>query len=63
MAMFPGAQHRAQHELDAVLQPGQVPNFGDREMLPYMDCIIQEVLRYVNHVTKPDGPFHEADFL
>lgn len=47
MVLYPEAQRRAQSEIDKVLRHGQLPNFGDRETLPYTDCLMQEVLRYV----------------
>ena len=47
MVLYPEAQRKAQQELDRVLRHGQLPNFGDRENLPYTECVVQEVLRYV----------------
>ncbi|KAG6862109.1 hypothetical protein C0995_005921 [Termitomyces sp. Mi166 len=36
---------RAQQEIDSVLGPGRLPEFSDRESLPYVECIFHETLR------------------
>ncbi|KAL1748709.1 cytochrome P450 [Schizophyllum fasciatum] len=38
---------RAQSELDAVLDAGQLPDFADQERLPFVNAIVLESLRYV----------------
>ena len=34
-------------ELDAVVGPNRLPTFEDRDSLPYVECVVQEVLRYL----------------
>ena len=46
MASFPDVQKRAQAELDAVIGPQRLPNFADRENLPYVAALIKEALRW-----------------
>ena len=47
MLVHPEAQKKAHAELDRVVGSGRLPDFSDRESLPYIDCIVQETLRYV----------------
>ncbi|KAJ3474622.1 hypothetical protein NLI96_g12355 [Meripilus lineatus] len=44
MVLYPEAQHKAHRELDSVLGHGQLPTFGDRDSLPFLECLVQEVL-------------------
>lgn len=46
MALFPEVQRKAQHELDAVLGEKQLPQFHDRDNLPYINALVKEVLRW-----------------
>jgi Cytochrome P450 len=48
MTLFPDKQRRAQEEIDTVIGPSQLPEFSDRESLPYVECLMQEVLRYAS---------------
>jgi len=45
MVNFPEAQHKAQEELDRVLQ-GRLPQLGDEADLPYTTAIVKEILRW-----------------
>lgn len=45
MAMYPGAQVKAQKELDDVLG-GALPTISDREKLPYLNALVKEVFRW-----------------
>ncbi|KAJ7141534.1 cytochrome P450 [Mycena filopes] len=47
MVLHPECQVTAQKELDAVLGGSRLPEFEDREQLPYIHCILQETLRRV----------------
>lgn len=58
MMTHPEAQRRAQKELDAVLSPGQLPSFKDRDSLPYLEALVKEVLRW-----KPITPMAAAHVL
>ena len=45
MLLHPEIQTRARKELDQVLGKGRLPEFSDRESLPYISAIVMEVLR------------------
>ena len=53
MVLFPDAQLKAQEEIDSVVGPGRLPNFTDREHLPYLSALYKELLRW--HVIGPMG--------
>ncbi|KAJ7806150.1 cytochrome P450 [Mycena olivaceomarginata] len=46
MLLHREVQRKAQKELDAVVGPDRLPLFSDRSRLPYIDCILQELLRW-----------------
>ncbi|CAE7075300.1 unnamed protein product [Rhizoctonia solani] len=46
MIFHPEAQTRAQEEIDRVIPKGRLPVMGDRELLPYTNLLIKEVLRW-----------------
>ncbi|PPQ69644.1 hypothetical protein CVT24_001217 [Panaeolus cyanescens] len=46
MTMYPEAQKKAQAELDAVVGSHRLPDFSDRPMLPYINALIKECLRW-----------------
>lgn len=46
MVCYPEIQKKAQEELDRVVGHGQLPEFGDRESLPYLSAIIKEIYRW-----------------
>ncbi|KAJ6525732.1 cytochrome P450 [Mycena capillaripes] len=46
MVLHPEVQKKAQAELNAVIGPDRLPLFSDRSTLPYIDCILQELLRW-----------------
>ncbi|KAF8730042.1 hypothetical protein AX14_005772 [Amanita brunnescens Koide BX004] len=58
MAMFPDAQRRAREELDSVVGGNRLPDFSDRESLPYLDALLLETLRW--NPTVPLGVPHTA---
>ena len=51
MILNPETQVRAQAELDAVLGGRRLPEMSDRNALPYLNCIMKEVMRW-----RPIGP-------
>ena len=53
MTLFPGAQKKAQAEIDAVVGTRRLPTYADRESLPFVEAVIKEVLRW--HVIGPLG--------
>ncbi|CUA67074.1 Fumitremorgin C synthase [Rhizoctonia solani] len=46
MVQHPQVQIRAQTEIDQVTNSERLPNMSDRELMPYVRCIVQEVLRW-----------------
>ncbi|GBE84714.1 O-methylsterigmatocystin oxidoreductase [Sparassis crispa] len=40
-------QRKAQAEIDQVIGPDRLPDFSDRDALPFVECILQETMRYV----------------
>ncbi|KIJ28079.1 hypothetical protein M422DRAFT_784656 [Sphaerobolus stellatus SS14] len=56
MTMYPDVQRKAQKELDSVLGAHRLPDFGDRDSLPYVKAIVKETMRWQNVV--PLNPPH-----
>jgi hypothetical protein len=50
MILYPDCQRKAQEQIDEVIGVGRLPEFDDRESLPYVECLMQEVLRYYDHL-------------
>jgi len=48
MTLHPECQERAQKEIGALLDGSRLPEIGDRESLPYVECLIQETHRWLN---------------
>jgi cytochrome P450 len=46
MALHPEAQTKAQAEIDAVVGRDRLPDFNDRDNLPYVDALLRETLRW-----------------
>lgn len=45
MLMHPDVQAKAREELDRVVGPTRLPEFEDRDSLPYVTAIMKELLR------------------
>ncbi|KAJ7463683.1 cytochrome P450 [Mycena latifolia] len=58
MILHPECQAKAQEEIDAVMGGLRLPEFEDRDMLPFLECILQEVFRWNPGV--PLGVPHRA---
>ncbi|RPD58783.1 cytochrome P450 [Lentinus tigrinus ALCF2SS1-6] len=58
MALYPDVQKKAQEELDRVIGPSRLPDFSDRDSLPYINALVKEVLRW--HVTTPTSLPHAS---
>ncbi|EDR09902.1 uncharacterized protein LACBIDRAFT_233802 [Laccaria bicolor S238N-H82] len=56
MATHPDVQRKAQTEIDAVVGQDRLPDFSDREKLPYVNAIVKETLRW--HSISPLGIPH-----
>lgn len=48
MTLNSDAQRKAQAEIDLVLGHDRLPEWSDRQSLPYVDALVNEVLRYVS---------------
>ncbi|KAI0753694.1 cytochrome P450 [Fomes fomentarius] len=46
MVRNPGVVQKAQEELDRVVGPDRLPDFGDRESLPYLNAVLEELYRW-----------------
>lgn len=46
MIFYPECQAKAQEEIDHVIGSKRLPEFEDRESLPYVECLMQEAFRY-----------------
>ena len=53
MILYPDVAKKAQAELDAVVGQDRLPNFADRERLPYINALVLEVIRW--HSVVPNG--------
>ncbi|KAI8969786.1 cytochrome P450 [Trametes punicea] len=56
--LYPEVQRKAQQELDAVVGPDRLPEFSDRDSLPHIAAVVEEVIRW--HTVVPLGIFHRA---
>lgn len=46
MVLNPGAMKKAQEELDRVVGRERLPEFSDKDDLPYIDAVVKELLRW-----------------
>ena len=53
MVLYPEVQKKAQAEIDTVIGPNRLPDFGDRPSLPYINAVVKEVMRW--HLVTPLG--------
>ena len=53
MVLYPEVQKKAQAEIDTVIGPNRLPDFGDRPSLPYINAIVKELRRW--HLVTPLG--------
>ncbi|KAJ6463026.1 cytochrome P450 [Mycena vitilis] len=68
MALYPDIQATAQAELDTVLADGRPPRLSDRSSLPYVECVLREVLRWkpvvpigIPHLLTEDDVYRDCD--
>ena len=47
MTVHSRVARKAQRELDGLLNGERLPEFEDRQHLPYTNCLLKELLRYV----------------
>ena len=50
MVRHPEIQRKAQAECDSVVGPERLPNIMDRPSMPYLNCVMKEVLRFCSIV-------------
>lgn len=50
MAMHGEAFKKAQSEIDQKIGNDRLLDFDDKESLPFLDCVLKEVFRYLNIV-------------
>ena len=48
MTHYPEAMRKAQKEIDQVIGTDQLPTLEDRPDLPYVECLVKEVIRYIS---------------
>ena len=53
MVLYPEVQKKAQAEIDTIIGPNRLPDFGDRSSLPYINAVVKEVMRW--HLVAPLG--------
>ncbi|KAI0705960.1 cytochrome P450 [Cerioporus squamosus] len=46
MVLHPEVFRRAQQEVDSIIGRSRLPDFDDRPNMPYLDCVLSEVLRW-----------------
>ncbi|OJA17267.1 hypothetical protein AZE42_03033 [Rhizopogon vesiculosus] len=56
MTLYPEVQKRAQAKIDSIVGQERFPTFEDRDKLPYIAALIQEVTRWAPIV--PQGQVH-----
>ncbi|KAL7277361.1 hypothetical protein ACG7TL_009221 [Trametes sanguinea] len=50
MVQHPEVQRKAQQELDAVVGSDRLPDFSDRDALPYVSAVLKETMRWLSVV-------------
>ncbi|KAL6310525.1 cytochrome P450, partial [Sparassis latifolia] len=58
MALFPEVERKAQEEIDIAVGGDRLPQFTDRDALPYVECVLQETMRW--HGAFPIGVPHRS---
>ncbi|KAF9444950.1 cytochrome P450 [Macrolepiota fuliginosa MF-IS2] len=56
MVLYPQVYKKLQAEMDSVTGTQRLPNFDDRPSLPYLECVLKEILRW--NVPVPLGMPH-----
>ncbi|KAK7041453.1 hypothetical protein VNI00_009319 [Paramarasmius palmivorus] len=58
MILYPECQSRAHEEIISAVGKDRLPEYSDRGSLPYLECILQEIMRW--HPVAPLGPPHRC---
>ncbi|KAI0964999.1 cytochrome protein [Xylaria arbuscula] len=59
MTLAPDIQHKAQEEIDRVVGDGRLPEYSDKDSLPYVSAIVSESFRW--HTVVPMAAPHTTD--
>ncbi|KAF8971478.1 cytochrome P450 [Flammula alnicola] len=64
MAHYPEVQKRAQAEIDQVIGKSRLPDFSDRQSLPYLEAMILETMRWhpITPLAVPHRAIHEDEY-
>jgi cytochrome P450 len=62
MILFPHVQARAQAEIDAAIGRDRLPTLADRDQLPYVCALINEIMRFSLVVPQPTRLCRSDDF-
>ncbi len=46
MVLYPDVQRKVQEDLDSVVGSTRLPEFADHASLPYIEAIVNEILRW-----------------
>jgi cytochrome P450 len=46
MTLYPEVQRKAQAEIDSVVGNLRLPDYSDQDVLPYIQAVLKEVLRW-----------------
>ena len=60
LVLNPEVQKRGQQEVDGVTRGVRLPTFADRPSLPFIDCIMKEIIRWA--VPVPFGTRSVAEY-
>jgi len=52
MTLYPDVYDKARRSINEVVGTDRLVDIADREALPYITCVLKEVLRYVGFVTR-----------
>ncbi|KAF9458366.1 cytochrome P450 [Collybia nuda] len=65
MAMYPGVQRKAQAEIDSIVGLNRLPDYNDRDSLPYINALVKETMRWqsvaplaTSHVCSSDDEYN-----
>ena len=61
MILYPEVQRKAQEQLDVVVGRERLPEFSDRESLPYIEAVLMECFRW--HPQTPLGAHYKHILL
>lgn len=59
MLLYPEVQRKAQEEIDRVVGRKRLPDFGDRQKMPYVEGVLLETLRW--HHSTPMGKLRSSN--